>query len=870
MLPSGREASLELHFDGEKRTQWLLRCKTVVVGEEANKNWVKEEALRAALKTPLARMRVEPQKGLLDGKWELHLPVHAKGSATVTGKGSKIETWQRKIGLKMGWPRETAPGWEGTERFSQLGVEVDESGVGGDLGLDGDYILRPKCGTAMASLHSCEANGLHLFLDPTRCGNPSDDFYVIADSHRTLGYGESRGELVAFNTEWRAEKLGEKPTKVQFSVQGRWASTEATIMLNEIEKRGSSVAVPEDHVEVDINDITPVAVMRAELPLCPNGELRHWPQRPDWRTLDLQRSKDTFESFNWFMEMLTIPEAIRDWTAVPSIEADFAPDPRCAPPKPSLQWHRVSGNKIEPRENQLEAAQYEQALKARPDAFVVQMRRDGDTGGLRVGVNPSSMIHRSRANLPGVSHGEVSASWRVTEHSEMPLEKLPSFKFTSCKGNKPQEQPPNFRKYRLRPEQQRSLGWMLAQEASDGVFVEEEETEAVLAPLKWRAEARVSRKTVARGGIVADQVGYGKTAITVGLIDSSPDTVPGEGLSAEELSGKHPVKATLIILPSHLMGQWPNEIKKFLGDALKVHVVKDMANLNKTTVADIEAADVVMTTNNVLNSNLYFPRLAKLAGGKEFPSTNKARLFRKIYSENCEKLRARVRQLQEEGSERALASIKEDLANIDAEADLESDVGARLGNTAKRLSLGKKATYRAEKAAKKKAKETEDDDFISSDEDFETPSKKTPKSKKKKTPKTSKTPKTPKTQKDDPDPWDLGAKKTKKDWREMKCPPLFELFAWKRVVTDEFTYLEGNQISVVCNVTAKYKWVLSGTPPTDSFQDVKSVAALLGIHLGVDESTATSSSSKEFKELQKQMTKSEQFQARIKLYDLIG
>ena len=46
------------------------------------------------------------------------------------------------------------------------------------------------------------------------------------------------------------------------------------------------------------------------------------------------------------------------------------------------------------------------------------------------------------------------------------------------------------------------------QEASDGVFVEEEATEAVLAPLKWRAEARVARNTVARGGIVADQVGW--------------------------------------------------------------------------------------------------------------------------------------------------------------------------------------------------------------------------------------------------------------------------------------------------------------------------------------------------------------------------
>ena len=72
--------------------------------------------------------------------------------------------------------------------------------------------------------------------------------------------------------------------------------------------------------------------------------------------------------------------------------------------------------------------------------------------------------------------------------------------------------------------------------------------------------------------------------------------------------------------------------------------------------------------------------------------------------------------------------------------------------------------------------------------------------------------------------------------------------------------MASNQVTVVCGVTAKYRWALSGTPPTDSFQDVKSVAALLGIHLGVDEATATSSSSKEFKELQKQMTKSEQFQ----------
>ena len=33
---------------------------------------------------------------------------------------------------------------------------------------------------------------------------------------------------------------------------------------------------------------------------------------------------------------------------------------KCAPKKASLQWHKGPGNKLEARENQLEAAEYEQ------------------------------------------------------------------------------------------------------------------------------------------------------------------------------------------------------------------------------------------------------------------------------------------------------------------------------------------------------------------------------------------------------------------------------------------------------------------------------------------------------------------------------
>ena len=58
--------------------------------------------------------------------------------------------------------------------------------------------------------------------------------------------------------------------------------------------------------------VTPVTVLKAELPLSPGGELRHWPLQPaGWRTLDLQRSKATFESFNWFKPVLAIPKAIQ-------------------------------------------------------------------------------------------------------------------------------------------------------------------------------------------------------------------------------------------------------------------------------------------------------------------------------------------------------------------------------------------------------------------------------------------------------------------------------------------------------------------------------------------------------------------------------
>lgn len=48
---------------------------------------------------------------------------------------------------------------------------------------------------------------------------------------------------------------------------------------------------------------------------------------------------------------------------------------------------------------------------------------------------------------------------------------------------------------------------MQMQELSTEPFFEEEVTEAVLPSLNWRAEGRVRRPVLVRGGIIADEIG---------------------------------------------------------------------------------------------------------------------------------------------------------------------------------------------------------------------------------------------------------------------------------------------------------------------------------------------------------------------------
>ena len=100
---------------------------------------------------------------------------------------------------------------------------------------------------------------------------------------------------------------------------------------------------------------------------------------------------------------------------------------------------------------------------------------------------------------------------------------------------------------------------MKHQEADDSpFFIEEEVAEAILPTLGWRAQGMAQRPIRVRGGVLADQVGYGKTTITLGLIDATHKKAKKivEKLEDENFHGYFPVKATLVVVPPHLTRQW--------------------------------------------------------------------------------------------------------------------------------------------------------------------------------------------------------------------------------------------------------------------------------------------------------------------------
>eukprot|EP00931_Biecheleriopsis_adriatica_P092385 TRINITY_DN66193_c0_g1_i1.p1 TRINITY_DN66193_c0_g1~~TRINITY_DN66193_c0_g1_i1.p1 ORF type:complete len:1171 (+),score=242.51 TRINITY_DN66193_c0_g1_i1:41-3514(+) len=217
------------------------------------------------------------------------------------------------------------------------------------------------------------------------------------------------------------------------------------------------------------------------------------------------------------------------------------------------------------------------------------------------------------------------------------LQPLPPLKATASLC--PTAQPPRFTEYPLRDEQLRSLQWMLQRENDPGEFhvdyrfFAERNKES---KLKLRFQGKAKATYLVRGGVLADKMGYGKTANVIALMDATHgNSVPA--IPSMDQGCFFQSKATLILVPPNLLGQWQREIFKFTEGAgedlsgnlnqnggwlrrehneccpFSILVLPNVYHLKRSTVKAIQKADVVIASYRLLWSQVYLKRRAQFA-----------------------------------------------------------------------------------------------------------------------------------------------------------------------------------------------------------------------------------------------------------------
>lgn len=197
------------------------------------------------------------------------------------------------------------------------------------------------------------------------------------------------------------------------------------------------------------------------------------------------------------------------------------------------------------------------------------------------------------------------------------------FSILSCLDLPQVPQPEGFL-WPLHDSQRRTVWWMASREgiAVPGFaetdtafpgFVSVQRLSRRLGKSDVRVQLKLERYFAqAKGGLLADAVGYGKTASVLALIALSRPTCPAK--PPTDQAPRIGSRATLVLVPSNLFEQWQNEIKKFLSESTKVVSIATIADLRKATVGQLQSADIVLVSCRLLVSKKYEEHLDALSG----------------------------------------------------------------------------------------------------------------------------------------------------------------------------------------------------------------------------------------------------------------
>ncbi|KAL2264458.1 hypothetical protein VTK26DRAFT_23 [Humicola hyalothermophila] len=208
--------------------------------------------------------------------------------------------------------------------------------------------------------------------------------------------------------------------------------------------------------------------------------------------------------------------------------------------------------------------------------------------------------------------------------------------------------------HKLRPSQKDAVNWMLQRERAPFDFVEVEIEEEVVRPLNLRVTGKAEWTNrfpySSRGGVVAHEIGYGKTVVTLALLDYSRGFDQTNSIAerkekvdsawSEELSGRFQslrdsaatnhkqalalhnsffihLAATLVIAPKHITDQWAKEAERFLGLAPgpRIIVIKTAQGFyGKYTLEQLKNAELIIVSSAVFGAS-FLDRMQTISGG---------------------------------------------------------------------------------------------------------------------------------------------------------------------------------------------------------------------------------------------------------------
>ncbi|KAL5003338.1 hypothetical protein BDV10DRAFT_180471 [Aspergillus recurvatus] len=843
--------------------------------------------IREVLSKPVARMTLQVplhQAGsasisiLEGGIWEICPPLSSSSSLEFLGTGSKVNSYEAKCGLQL-------PGFQNSQVWSHITVQGTDQDIK-DLEVDvrGTYELLQDCGTANACLHRRPATAdgdpaIYLFLDPKKLGDPKNDSFVFALEHRRNPGYAARLTIAEVSHTWRSSKAKDRAEIVTI-YHRKWIACPSISLQPYYGEAGSSIQC----YKLDSKALIPitdgechnanVTLLAFTIPAAVGVSDSHSPWiTTEWEAVNPIVSPELLRENAWLLQRAASYSDFREWNQIvgPDIHG---PCMVCVPSRPGIRWGRDAKGRIKAYEDPYGAARYEREIKARPPAFLIFRRKcdqnlKSESAELRVTLNIQTLLHQAYARLPHVQVGSPTASfsWRLVPNSYDARDRpFPKFVLRSTREDPQASQPPQFAlkgRPKLRPEQLRSLSWMVAQEGKNvEPFIEEETEEALLGSLMWRAEGKITVRKTVRGGILADDVGYGKTAVVLGLIDTS-SAKPDIDLSVSlNNTGFIPSKATLIVVPRVMVQQWRSEITKFLGEKYDVLAFSSAAALKKTSISDIRSSNIILVSWSVFDTAAYYQYLRRYAGASETPD-KPGRNFDDWFHHAHGLMKHHVRVLAEYGPVAFLQSLRSRRAQTeDAEKIHRYAPSKRLRG--KQYALANKdRDFDMRDGLPYAEISSSDESSGTSDGGYENPI-----ALKAKidhllqfVPPKPLAGETSSSREETEDDWkDFGINGEPQSWETVLGLP-FHAFHFNRLVIDEFTYAKTDRLTQLLTLQARSKWVLSGTPPLNDFADVNTIAPFLGVHLGIDADDDINPQHFRLKELRRQRSDAEAFES---------